>query len=323
MPGQCCSPRRPRAARCFPRAIVPALAFAFAPLAACAQGAPTAATDSAVVILLGTGNPAPNPAAQGPATAVVVGKRIFLFDAGPGVERQMAAAKLPVRGGPLTAVFFTHLHSDHTLGYPDLIFTSWVMRRSAPLQAYGPHGLRAMTDHILAAWAEDIDVRTNGLEHETPGGYRVSVHEIGGAGVVYDSGGVRITAIPVLHGSWKQAFGYRVDAPGRSIVISGDTRPSPALLEAARGVDVLVHEVYPATMLPIASHEAGRDPTAYFRAFHTSDTELGQLAAQARPKLLVLTHIVGDRSNEQRFVDAIRAAGFTGRVAVGHDLDRF
>lgn len=200
------------------------------------------AADSTTIVLLGTGGPRPDPEKSGPATAVVVGRRVFLFDAGPGVERRLSAAGLPIDG--VTALFVTHLHSDHTLGLPDLIFTSWVMGRRLPLQMYGPHGLRAMTDHIVAAWSEDIAIRTNGLEHETPNGFRVAVHDIS-PGVVYDSGGVKVTAIPVLHGDWKEAYGYRIDTPNRSIVISGDTRPSPALEAAARGVDVLIHEVYP------------------------------------------------------------------------------
>src|SRR5437879_11955595 len=111
--------------------------------------------------------PRPDPDASGPATAVVVGRRVFLVDAGPGIERRLAAAHLPIDG--VTALFITHLHSDHTLGYPDLIFTSWVMGRKQPLAAYGPHGLQKMTDHLVAAWAEDIEVRTNGLEKRTPG----------------------------------------------------------------------------------------------------------------------------------------------------------
>lgn len=185
----------------------------------------TARADSTVVVLLGTGTPRPDPASSGPATAVVVGSRVFLFDAGAGVMRRVNAAKLPIDGP--TALFITHLHSDHTLGYPDVIFTTWIMGRRAPLEVYGPHGLQAMTDHIVAAWKDDIDIRTNGFEHGTPNGYAVHVHEIA-PGVVYDSGGVRVTAIHVLHGSWKEAYGYRIDTPDRSIVISGDTRPSPA-----------------------------------------------------------------------------------------------
>src|SRR5205085_3658455 len=158
------------------------------------------------VILLGTGTPYPDPAASGPATAVVVGKRVFLIDAGPGVMRRLKAANLPING--VEALFITHLHSDHTLGYPDLIFTSWVMGRRTPLEAYGPHGLKRMTAHLIAAYAEDIHIRTYGLERETPNGYRVAVHEIQ-PGIVYEKDGVRVRAIPVLHGSRKEADPYR------------------------------------------------------------------------------------------------------------------
>ncbi|MES2125328.1 MAG: MBL fold metallo-hydrolase, partial [Gemmatimonadota bacterium] len=153
-----------------------------------------AASSATALVLLGTGMPRPNPDASGPATAVVVGNRTFLFDAGPGVMRQLAAAHLPING--VTAVFITHLHSDHTLGLPDLILTSWVMGRKVPQVIFGPHGLQAMTDQILAAWSEDRRIRETGLEHEWPGGDSVTVHEIS-TRVLYDSAGVRISAIPV------------------------------------------------------------------------------------------------------------------------------
>ena len=275
----------------------------------------TAPRESTVVVLLGTGTPRPDPEASGPATAIVVGQRVFLVDAGPGVERRLAAAHLPIDG--VTALFVTHLHSDHTLGYPDLIFTTWVMGRTKPLAAYGPHGLRAMTDHILAAWAEDIDVRTNGLEKRTPGGYRVDVHEIS-PGVVYDSAGVRVTAFAVEHGTWRAAYGYRFDSPGRSVVISGDTKPSENLVRAAAGADVLVHEVYPAARM---AAESPPWPT-YMREFHTSDVELGQLAARIRPKLLILSHIIRRGATDEELLAGVRKS-FDGRVVVGHDLERY
>jgi ribonuclease BN (tRNA processing enzyme) len=274
--------------------------------------------ESTVVVLLGTGTPRPDPEASGPATAIVVGERVYLVDAGPGVERRLAAAHLPIDG--VTALFVTHLHSDHTLGVPDLIFTSWVMGRTKPLAAYGPHGLRAMTDHILAAWAEDIDVRTNGLEKRTPGGYRVDVHEIG-PGVVYDSAGVRVTAFRVEHGTWREAYGYRIDTPARSVVISGDTKPSENLVRAAAGADVLVHEVYPATRMAANVTESTRWP-AYMRDFHTSDVELGQLAARIRPKLLILSHIIRRGATDEELLAGVRQS-FDGRVVVGHDLERY
>ncbi len=276
--------------------------------------------DSAVVVLLGTGFPRPDPHASGPATAIVVGSRVFLVDAGPGVERQLAAAGLPIDG--VEATFITHLHSDHTLGYPDLILTSWVMGRRRPLAVYGPPGLKAMTDHLIAAYAEDIRIRTEGLEREPADGYRVAVHEIA-PGVIYDSAGVRVTAVPVLHGSWAHAYGYRFDTPHRVIVVSGDTRPAPALAAASAGVNVLVHEVYYAANISPEHRPGGDLWPQYIRQFHTSDSELGAIAARARPKLLVLTHILRYGASDSALLAGVRRGGYDGPVAVGHDLDRY
>lgn len=272
------------------------------------------------VVMLGTGMPRPDPTCFGPATAVVHDGRVFLFDVGAGVMRRMAAAGLSIRGPE--ALFITHLHSDHTLGYPDLIFTTWVMGRRTKLQAYGPVGLKRMTRHIISAWKEDIDVRISGLERQTKSGYKVDVHEFD-AGVVYDHEGVRITAIPVQHGCWKQAYGFRIDTPDRSIVISGDTRPTRAIMEASSGVDMLVHEVYPASQARPELRVGGEVWPSYMQEFHTSDLELGVLAAIAQPKLLVLHHIVRHGNDDEELLESIRAGGFHGEVVVAQDLDKY
>lgn len=281
---------------------------------------PGPASDSTVVVMLGSGMPRPNPEAAPPALAVVVGDRTFLFDVGPGTERQLATAGLPING--VTALFITHLHTDHTLGLPDLILTSWVMRRRTPFGAYGPHGLKAMVHHLAEAWREDIAIRTRGLEREPANGWAVVVHEIA-PGVVYDSAGVRVTAIPVEHGDWKEAFGYRIDTPDRSVVISGDTRPSEALLAASRGVDVLVHEVYSATHLVPENRPGGEAWPAYMRAFHTSDVEVGRIAARAQPGLVILTHIIRMGATDEELLAGVRRGGYEGRVVVGRDLQRY
>jgi ribonuclease Z len=278
------------------------------------------AGDSTIVIMLGTGMPVPDPARSGPATAVVVGERVFLFDAGPGVMRRIAAAGLPIDG--VTAAFITHLHSDHTLGFPDLIFTSWVMGRRTPLRVYGPPGLRRMTDHLLAAWAEDTLVRIRGLERNSSGGYRVDAREVR-AGVVYDSGGVRVTAIAVPHGEWEHAFAWRVDTPRRRIVISGDTRYSEALERAATGVDVLVHEAYVEARVAPEPRPGGEAWPRYLRQVHTSDVEVGRLAARAQPALLLLSHVLFLGGTEQELLAGVRRGGYAGRVVVAQDLDRY
>ncbi len=272
------------------------------------------------VILLGTGTPSPDTVNSGPATAVVYGKRFFLFDAGSGIERRINAAKLPINGPEAT--FITHLHSDHTLGYPDLILTSWLMRRKKVLQVYGPGGLQRMTGLLLEAYSEDIDIRINDLEQEKREYLRVNVHEIK-PGIVYDSAGVKITAIPVLHGAWKEAYGYRIDTPDRSIVISGDTRPCDALVEASEGVDILVHEVYAGEKLKPENRPGGEYWVQYCKKYHTSDIELGKIASQAQPKLVILTHIIRFGATDSVLVNGIRKGGYKGKVIAGKDLDIF
>ncbi|MGA8264391.1 MAG: MBL fold metallo-hydrolase, partial [Ignavibacteriaceae bacterium] len=262
----------------------------------------------------------PNPARSGPATAVIYEKRVFLFDAGAGVMRQINKANLPISGPEAT--FITHLHSDHTLGYPDLILTSWVMRRKKHLQVYGPHGLQRMTDYLLKAYSEDIKIRVEGLEKELPDAYKVDVHEIN-SGVVYDSAGVKITAIPVLHGNWKEAYGYRIDTPDRSIVISGDTRPCEALIKASMGVDILIHEVYSSLNVKPENRPGGEFWPEYLKQFHTSDVELGNIAKKAKPKLLILDHIGRLRENGKELIEGVRKGGFNGKVVVGKDLKSF
>ena len=278
------------------------------------------AQDSVSVILLGVGTPRPTTEVHGPATAVVVGSRTFLFDAGAGVMHQMASAGLGVRGPH--ALFITHLHSDHTVGLPDVIYTSWVMERQVPFKVFGPPGTARMIDRLSEAYAEDIAIRTNGLERNAAGGWKVDTHDVK-PGIVYDSGGVRITAIQVPHGEWEWSYGYRIDTPTRSIVISGDTGPSEALFKAAAGVDVLVHTVYPEPGTTTSPASLGHTSPAYFRSYHTSSVELGRLAAAARPKQLLLTHVVRAGATDAELLAGIRAGGFGGLVVVGRELARY
>ena len=270
------------------------------------------------VVVLGTGTPAPDPDRSGPAVAVVVNGRAYLVDCGPGVVRRAAAAEkngIPeLATSELNVVFITHLHSDHTLGYPDLIFTPWVMGRVAPLEAYGPHGLQSMTEHIEQAWVEDIHVRREGLEQANATGYKVNVHEIE-PGVVYRDDNVTVTAIPVKHGIWKEAYGYRFETKDRKIVISGDTAPTDELVKACEGCDVLLHEVYnpKGDQLQIPHWKE------YFRTFHTSPAELGEIARRAHPKLLVVYHQVLMRLPEEDLAEQIKRE-YSGNWVMAKDL---
>ncbi len=273
------------------------------------------------VVFLGTGMPRPDPGRQGPSLAIVANGKAYIVDAGVGLVRQAAAAYArgikALHTDQLDIAFLTHLHSDHTLGLPDLIFTPWVMHRPVPLRLYGPTGTQAMVDNIEKAWAEDIDIRVHGLEHNTTGAYKVVVHEIQ-PGVVYQDANVKVTAFAVLHGSWKEALGYRFDADGKSIVISGDTRPAQSVVDACNGCDILIHEVYSGGSRGSGEVTPG---DAYFSSFHTSAGELGEIAAKARPKVLVITHYVPRQNTDQtKMLEEIRKK-FSGPVMVANDLD--
>ncbi len=270
------------------------------------------------LIVLGSGMPVPDPDRAGPAYAVVYGDRTFLFDAGAGVMRRTAAAGLPIDGA--TRLLLTHLHSDHTLGLPDIMLTTWVMGRKTPLQIVGPPGTARMTDLILQTWSEDITVRTDGLERGQRDGQRVGVSETRG-GVVYDSAGVRITAVRVPHGNWETSLAYVVTLPTRTLAFSGDASPSPAFFDAARNADVLVHEAYPAVRLKPEDRPGGEEWPRYMEDFHTSDVEIGRMAAVRGIKRVVLSHVVWMGGTPAELIAGVRRGGYLGLVHVAKDLD--
>jgi ribonuclease Z len=264
------------------------------------------------VILLGTGTPNPDPDRSGPAVAVVSGDRAYLVDAGPGVVRR--AVKTGINLDQLTRVFVTHLHSDHTVGLPDVIFTTAVVGRHGALDIYGPPGIRAMTSHLMEAWKEDMEIRLHGLEPSIAAAYVVRAHDVK-PGEIYRDDGMRVIAFAVNHGLWEHAYGYRFEAPDKTIVISGDTTYSPSLIAAAKGCDILVHEVYS------QKGWEGRTPEwqKYHAAFHTSAPDLGRIAAAVKPKKLVLYHVLEMGETADEIVGEIHAA-FKGEVIYGSDL---
>jgi len=193
-----------------------------------------------------------------------------------------------------------------------------VMGRTAPLELYGPAGISAMAENILKAYAEDIHIRITGLELANETGYKVNAHEIK-PGVVYQDSNVKVTAFAVRHGSWPLAFGYRFDADGKSIVFSGDTAPAESVVQACNGCDLLIHEVY------IGSPANGVHPpehwTQYMKAFHTSATELADIATRARAKTLVTIHLAFMGNATQADLVATLKKDYGGTVVVAHDLD--
>jgi ribonuclease Z len=267
------------------------------------------------VLLLGTGYPRPDPQRAGSATAVIVGSKWFLVDAGRGATMRIAAT--PLKYEEMRGVFLTHLHSDHTAGLPDVFITSWQFgRKSTPLPLYGPEGIQKLATSMLQFFEADIHIRRDLVEKHPAAGAAITAHRVT-EGVVYDDGEVKVTAFLEDHKPVEPAFGYRFDAHGKSIVISGDTRPNPNLIRFARNADVLVLEAY----LPEHFDRVDKpEIAAALKHYHTSAEEAGKIASDAKVKKLVLTHLI---PGDQDAVFRTRAAkSYKGPIVAGKDLER-
>ena len=297
-------------------------------------------TNRTKVVLLGTGTPVPDPERSGPATAIVVDDSVYLVDFGPGVVRRAKAAVLErhiaaLEPANLKVAFATHLHSDHTAGYPDLILTGWTSGRRTPLEVYGPAGLESMTDHILQAYRIDIETRTNpeGNQRGNPEGWKVNAHEIK-SGVIYKDANVTVTAFPTKHAM--ESYGYRFDTPDRSVVISGDTNPTEETIKACNGCDVLIHEARTVELFG----KLPEGPRSFVAKFDTTSEQLAALAAQAKPRLLIVIHAsiswwpsiapsdnrllvlsTGELHSSPDVLQREIGARYSGQFVIGRDLD--
>jgi ribonuclease BN (tRNA processing enzyme) len=263
-------------------------------------------------ILLGTGNPNPEPDRMGPAVAIVSGNRVYMVDAGTGCVRRAMEAGIKI--SQLTRAFITHLHSDHTIGLPDLILTPAVTGRLVPFQIYGPPGIQDMVANLLKAYGQDIEIRLHGMEPSIARAYEVIAKDVQ-PGEIYKDDVMRVVAFAVNHGSWKYAYGYRFEAKDKTIVVSGDTTYSESLIKAATPCDILIHEVYSQEGWTHRTPEWQR----YHKAFHTSGPDVGKAAAQIKPAKLVLYHQLPMGETAAKVLEEVKSQ-FSGEVIYGKDL---
>ena len=266
------------------------------------------------VTLLGTGCPPAVLNRFGPSTLVEAGDQKFVFDAGRGALQRLT--QLGVGWQDVQGVFLTHLHSDHVVGFPDLWLTGWLLaRRNVPLPVWGPSGTSSMMAHLEQAYLADISVRMAN-DGVPPDGVKLVAHDIT-EGIVYERGGVKITAFEVDHAPVRPAFGYRIDYAGRSVVLSGDTRLSENLIRHAHGVDLLVHEVLVPETLKRTGLPAERAKNII--AYHATPEQAGEVFARTKPGLAVYSHICLPTATAQDVLVPTRTT-YSGPLELGEDL---
>ncbi|GGS06116.1 MBL fold metallo-hydrolase [Deinococcus sedimenti] len=286
--------------------------------------------DQFTVVLLGTGTPRAYPGAAKPAVAVVAGGQILLFDCGGDTTRQLIESGLmPQR---VRDVFFTHHHYDHNAGFPDLFISSWrthvgvIQGRSQPMRVYGPSRTRDIIGTFHDALAYDRELRVAYNRSEAAGA-EVEYTERN-AGLMFDEGGVQVTAFEVDHRPVTPALGYRIEFGGRRVVISGDTRPVAATAQHAWQADLLIHDAYQPQWLADLARENPEQAVQVTNPakYHTTTLEAAQLARDAQVRHLVLTHHI-PVPQATPAAEAAYTAGmaelYPGRITVGRDLMRF
>ncbi|MDR5903397.1 MBL fold metallo-hydrolase [Halomonas icarae] len=275
------------------------------------------------LVLLGTaGGPSAKAARAQPANALVIGDDVYIIDAGDGVVRQMILAGISPRD--LRAVFLTHQHSDHNVGYCPLLVRSWASGQRDDIDAYGPEPLQRMTDACMALNEWDITLRQ--VDEGRPDLTRmVKVHEITADGVIYQDDNVTVTAFEVPHGAAEPSYGLRFDTAEHAIVFSGDTSGGDNLIQHAQDADILVHEVVsvPGVEALVERIDPGNDALVrHIVEAHTPPEEVGRIAKSTGVDTLVLNHFVptgGPSDNDQSWYDAA-SSEFDGHIIVGQDL---
>ena len=274
------------------------------------------------VVILGTGTPIPDAFRAGSSIAIVHKGESYLFDGGAGAVRQATIARykydIPsLYPSQICCVFLSHLHSDHTLDLSELAHTLW-WRRNAGLQAWGPAGIARIANGLDELIATDANFRINGIQPvENPDGFRINHQDIA-PGILLQKEDLTIEAFLVNHGDISPAFGFKVTTEDLSIVISGDTAFSDIIVEKARGVDILFHEVISRRGLEQNSPSFQR----YHNSVHTTSDELARLAAIAQPERLVLYHGLFYGTEESSVIEEIKAL-YNGNVFLANDLDIF
>ena len=264
------------------------------------------------VLLLGTGGPELTTSRQGAATLIEAGGHRLLFDTGRGVVQRLYESRIDP--AQITEVFFTHLHSDHIEGLPELWMSGWfLLGRSHPMEFHGPAGTAAMVRGMEAFLGHDVVARVHSAER--PPGLCYQVHEQTADGICFSRDGVVVTAFLVDHKDGNPAFGYRIDYSGHAVVLSGDCSYSKNLVSHAQGADLIVHNVFAVSDAVLAVNPAER-----VVALKLASPELvAAVFRETRPRMAALSHVIRIGLHDEEVASRIRTAGYAGPLQIGVD----
>jgi ribonuclease BN (tRNA processing enzyme) len=294
------------------------------------------------LLTLGTrAGPVPTVGRAQSSNLLIVNGTLYVVDAGPGVTRRLTRAGISIRD--IDNIFITHAHSDHTGGLGELLTAEYNFNRTKPVNIYGPPGIETLVKSLIQTLSIYSDLLISDGRGTVPVAKVFFGHDTG-TGAIYQDANVKVTAAENTHfnfppgtpayGKYK-SYAYRFETPDRVVVFTGDTGPSAAVTELAKGADMLVSEVMSVDEWKERQIKIGRwqsmtpeQQAASFRHMtqeHLTPDEVGKMAARAGVKTVVLTHLpvtADPKDDYKRFGEQVKKH-FSGQVLIAKDLMEF
>ena len=270
--------------------------------------------------ILGSGCPSVDTDRYGPSALIDCdeGARI-LIDCGSGVTQRLL--EHGVRGCEIDALLLTHLHSDHIVDLFQFVISSWHQGRSVPQKIFGPPGTKNYVDQLMNLWKSEIKQRIVHEQRPSNTALEIEIKEIDN-GTVMNFDKLSVRSVEVLHQPVKKAFGFIFETTHAKAVISGDTKYCPALIEASKGADVLLHEVFIHNEMPVVEGIRTVQTVKNVASYHTLDSAVGKVASKAQVGCLMLTHFAPPVFDRKKLLNTV-SKDFKGHVVIGEDLMTF